>query len=108
MAGGAPALRMAGRPRGTMTTSIRRWTSFLVAMLPALAHGAELHLDRIRLPPGFSIEVYAANVKNARQMALGPGGVVFVSTRREGNVYALLDTQKKNKADRVVTHKSSA
>ncbi len=86
-----------------MTTSIRPWTSLLVAVLPTLAHGAELHLDRIRLPPGFSIEVYAANVKNARQMALGPGGVVFVSTRREGNVYALLDTQKKNKADRVVT-----
>src|SRR3989440_2803547 len=84
-------------------TSLRFWISLAVCCLPALARGAELHLDRIRLPPGFVIEVYAENVKNARQMALGPSGVVFVSTRRAGNVYALIDTKRKNKADRIVT-----
>jgi glucose/arabinose dehydrogenase len=73
----------------------------LILCLPAAA--AELPLDRIKLPPGFRIEVYASGVKNAREMTLSPGGTLFVSTRREGNVYALRDTKHKNKADRVVT-----
>src|SRR3954464_4276263 len=64
---------------------------------------APLRLDAFRLPPGFQIDVYAQNVVNAREMTLSPGGVLFVSTRREGNVYALLDTKHQNKADRVVT-----
>ncbi|TMB04016.1 MAG: sorbosone dehydrogenase family protein [Deltaproteobacteria bacterium] len=84
-------------------TSLRFWISLVVCSLPALARGAELHLDRIRLPPGFAIDVYAEGVKNARQMALGPSGVVFVSTRREGNVYALIEAKRTNKADRIVT-----
>ena len=71
--------------------------------LPALALAAELHLDRIRLPAGFRIDVYAQGVKNAREMTLGPGGTLFVSTRREGSVYALRDSKGENKADRIVT-----
>jgi hypothetical protein len=31
----------------------------------------QLPLDRIKLPPGFTIDVYATGVQNARQMALG-------------------------------------
>src|SRR5436190_19443805 len=81
----------------------RRWTSLILWCLPALARGAPIHLDRIRLPPGFQIEVYAENVENAREMALSPGGVLFVSTRRAGNVYALVDSKRANKADRIVT-----
>ena len=42
-------------------------------------------------------------MKNAREMTLTPGGTLFVSTRREGNVYAVLDTKGENKGDRVVT-----
>jgi glucose/arabinose dehydrogenase len=84
--------------------STRWWTPLVVCCLPALAHAAPpVHLDRILLPPGFHIEVYAAGVNNAREMTLGPNGIVFVSTRRAGNVYALLDTGHRNKADRVVT-----
>ena len=36
------------------------------------------------MPPGFRIAVYAADVPNARQMALGPPGVVFVGSRARG------------------------
>jgi glucose/arabinose dehydrogenase len=62
-----------------------------------------LPLDRIKLPPGFSIEVYASGVKNARSMALGPGGVLFVGTRTGGSVYGLVDENKDQKTDRVHT-----
>ncbi len=43
----------------------------------------------IRLPDGFSIEVFADNVPNARSLALGSEGTVFVSTRSDGRVFAI-------------------
>ncbi|MBI4397014.1 MAG: sorbosone dehydrogenase family protein [Elusimicrobia bacterium] len=58
-------------------------------------------LRDIRLPPGFRIERYAEDVPGARSMALSPRGILFVGTRDEGNVYALLDTDGDQKADRV-------
>lgn len=60
-------------------------------------------LPWIRLPPGFSIEVYADNIPGAREMTEGPAGVVFVGTRGEGKVYAVLDANQDQRADRVLT-----
>lgn len=59
----------------------------------------DLPLDRIQLPAGFSIDVYAEDVTNARSMDLSPNGTLFVGTRGEGNVYALRDTDGDMKAD---------
>ena len=64
---------------------------------------ARLPLSTLKLPPGFSISVYADNVPNARSMTLGPGGTLFVGTRTAGSVYAIVDANKDQKADRVVT-----
>ena len=49
----------------------------------------DVDLDDIELPPGFSIEIYA-DVPNARSLALGDHGVVFVSNRRSSSVYAVV------------------
>ena len=49
---------------------------------------AAMSLDDIRLPPGFSIGVYA-EVPNARSLSLGGNGVVFVSNRGADSVYAI-------------------
>ncbi len=46
-------------------------------------------LEDIELPPGFVIEEYA-DVSNARSLALGDNGTVFVSTRRDRSVYAVI------------------
>jgi len=46
--------------------------------------------EGLRLPPGFSIEIIA-DVPNARSMALGDDGVLFVSSRFGGYVYAISD-----------------
>ena len=74
------------------------------AVAPADAQGdARPPIDKLTLPPGFSIEVYAADVPNARQMSLSPDGTLFVSTRRAGNVYAVRDDDGDQKADRVLT-----
>ena len=50
---------------------------------------ADMDLDRIGLPPGFSIEVYA-EVPDARSLAAGDDGVVFVSNRKGRSVYAIV------------------
>ena len=60
---------------------------------------ADVHLEKIQLPEGFSIEVWAADVPNARSMALSESGIVFVGNRQEKNVYALVDENGDGKAD---------
>lgn len=62
-----------------------------------------LPLHEIKLPPGFSISVYAENVDNARSMSLSPNGTLFVGTRSAGNVYALQDTDGDFKVDKIHT-----
>lgn len=64
---------------------------------------SDLPLDRIKLPDGFKIEVYADKVKNARSMALSPDGTLFVGTRGEGKVYALKDSDNDFKVDQIYT-----
>lgn len=60
-------------------------------------------LERLRLPPGFRIAVYADGLDNPRSLALGDKGTVFVGTRSEGSVYALTDADGDGKADEVIT-----
>ncbi|AMK77905.1 MULTISPECIES: PQQ-dependent sugar dehydrogenase [Methylomonas] len=50
----------------------------------------EAVLKQLRLPPGFNIRIFADDIPNARQMALGDNGVVYVGSR-QGNVYAVQD-----------------
>ncbi|MFT5139039.1 MAG: glucose/arabinose dehydrogenase [Lysobacterales bacterium] len=62
---------------------------------------ADLPLDQIVLPEGFKIEIYAEGVENARQMALGANGTLFVGSRKKGNVYAVTDSDGDQNADQV-------
>lgn len=74
-----------------------RWTGQLPGPLGSFL------LTQIKLPPGFQIHIYATGVPNARSLALGPDGIIFVGSRRAGRVYALLDRNHANKADEVIT-----
>jgi len=60
-----------------------------------------IHLEKINMPPGFKISLYA-RVPGARSMTLSPGGVLFVGTREEGTVYAVLDHDEDQVADEVI------
>ena len=60
--------------------------ALFAAALPALAQ--RLPLERIQLPPGFRIELYA-EVPNARSLAQGAKGTIFVGNRSGGSVYAV-------------------
>ena len=74
-----------------------------VAVTTVPVSAADPPLDKLTLPTGFTIAVYAADVPNARQMALSPNGTLFVGSRQAGNVYAVLDDNQDQVADRVVT-----
>jgi glucose/arabinose dehydrogenase len=61
-----------------------------------------VYLGDVTLPPGFAINIYATNVENARSLALGDSGTLFVGTRSAGRVYAVLDRNKDARADKVI------
>ena len=91
-----------------MERSTRR---FVVALCAgALATGltgfarqaAPRPLGALVVPAGFTFEVFAENVENARMMALGPQGTVFVGSQFAGKVYAVVDRDGDHKADRVL------
>jgi glucose/arabinose dehydrogenase len=103
---------------GAQWASMRRWRAVLVLLLvgaaatvvvgcryrgymAGLLPSAVPEAGDLTLPAGFRIAVYAARVPNARQMALGPAGVVFVGSRSEGKVYAVVDRDGDHEADAV-------
>ncbi|HSG96475.1 MAG TPA: PQQ-dependent sugar dehydrogenase [Woeseiaceae bacterium] len=69
---------------------MRRFVVLLAGMLWIPLASASL--GDVRLPPGFIIEEYA-EVPNARSLAIGDRGTLFVSTRRAGEVYAVVEDE---------------
>ena len=89
-------------------TSMSRVVALVFSLMMLLngedrIEAGSLPLERITLPPGFAITVYADNVPNARGMALGKNGILFVGSKEKGNVYAVLDKDNDQRADAVVT-----
>lgn len=77
--------------------------SLLAALLLSAANplfgqavAPQLPLDRLQLPPGFRVELYAA-VPNARSLALGARGTLFVGSRSGGAVHAVAPGGKVSK-----------
>jgi glucose/arabinose dehydrogenase len=62
---------------------------------------AEISLNLVKLPAGFSIAIYAEGVENARQMARGDNGTIFAGSRRAGKLWAILDDDGDQRADQV-------
>jgi len=60
-------------------------------------------LGYLEAPAGFEVSIFADNVKNARQMAMSDSGILYVGSRREGKVYAIVDQNNDYKADSVYT-----
>jgi len=49
----------------------------------------DLPVDKLKVPAGFKVEVWAEGMPGARTMALGDKGTVFVGTRQLKEVYAV-------------------
>ncbi len=84
-----------------MRRPLRTW--FLVALLASTGCGPNLTpyegIDRIALPDGFKIEIYADSLPDARSLALSPNGTLFIGTRDNGSVYAVRDNNADGAAD---------
>ena len=74
--------------------------SLLLALssLPVLAAAKP---DRLVLPEGFHVALYSDQVPNARAIALGANGTVFVGSAGAGKVYALTDANGDGVAEKV-------
>ncbi|HTQ74071.1 MAG TPA: PQQ-dependent sugar dehydrogenase [Burkholderiales bacterium] len=70
-----------------MPTSLARAAIACCALPAQIALAQHLPIERIKLPPGFEIGVFAT-VRGARSLAIGPDHVVFVGTRGD-KVYAV-------------------
>ncbi|MEP7070431.1 MAG: PQQ-dependent sugar dehydrogenase [Usitatibacter sp.] len=64
---------------------------------------AELAHDKLKVPPGFKVEVWVDGVPEARSLALGDKGTVFVSNRNLKDVYAIVDRGGKRQVKKVLT-----
>jgi len=58
----------------------------------------DLPVDKLKVPAGFKVEVWAEGMPGARTMALGDKGTVFVGTRQLKDVYAVRDSGGKREA----------
>jgi glucose/arabinose dehydrogenase len=87
---------------GLAAAAIYLYRGYLVPVLPSLA-SEKTSLEALKLPPGFRIQVYADDIPGARSLALSPSGTLFVGTRGEGKVYAVMDRDGNFKADRIHT-----
>jgi glucose/arabinose dehydrogenase len=73
----------------------------LAAPLAAADALGQVSLDRLRVPPGFAIEVFA-EVPSARSLAVAERGArIYVGTQRD-RVFAVLDPERDGRANEVV------
>jgi glucose/arabinose dehydrogenase len=85
-------------------------SSMIAALLSAVLGTGLAASTRLRaqqtghwvVPAGFQVDVFAENVVNAREMALGSQGTVFVGSMAAGKVHAVIDRNGDHKAARVV------
>jgi Raf kinase inhibitor-like YbhB/YbcL family protein len=56
-------------------------------------------LAQLKLPPGFAVNVFAQELKNARIVLAGPNDTVYVSRREQGDVLLLRDANHDGIAD---------
>ena len=81
-----PGSPLIGRPD---TDAAKRLAPVAPPPIPATAD--KLPIDKLKAPKGFTIEVYASGVDNARTLRLGDKGTVFVSSRLKDKIHAIVD-----------------
>jgi len=91
-----------------MKTLILLIISVLIFACSAPKHGNGDKNLGILLPEGFSISLFTEEVPNARGMALGDNGTLFVGSKSEGKIYAVVDSNHDYNADHIYTIVSGA
>lgn len=82
---------------------MRIFILLLLNLYIANALADDLPLSLLHVPPGFTIDIYASPVPDARSMTLGKKGTVFVGSRTAGKVYAIIPDAHSPHRTRVLT-----
>ena len=93
----APPAWKQGMPESMATSTLAPLAGKLT-VTPA----TEIPIDRIKLPPGFKVDVWATGLPGGRAMALGDEGKIYVGTRALGRVYEVTDNGKERTVRTVV------
>jgi glucose/arabinose dehydrogenase len=59
--------------------------------VPGKAEWDESVVERLRVPPGFRVNIFARDLGTARMLAVSDDGTVYVTRRDSGDVLALRD-----------------
>ncbi|QYK00975.1 PQQ-dependent sugar dehydrogenase [Shewanella psychrotolerans] len=72
----------------------------LVASIISVAAKAESQPIMITVTKGFGLSLYASDLGDAKQMALGDKGTLFVGTHKSGEIQALVDSNADGRVDK--------
>jgi glucose/arabinose dehydrogenase len=75
-----------GRPAGMESSTLAPHAPRMTVTTPD-----KIPLDKLKVPSGFRVELWAHGMPGARMMTAGDKGTVFVGTRTIGRVYAVTD-----------------
>lgn len=65
---------------------------------------SEIPIDKLKLPPGFKVEIWSTGTPGIRAMSRGESGKIYAGTRPLGRVYEITDNGKE-RTSRVVVDK---
>lgn len=65
--------------------------------------GKDIPIQNFKLPAGFKIELYAGDLQEARSMAIGAKGTVFVGQRTHDAVFAITEKNGKREVKKLLT-----
>ncbi|WP_298773232.1 PQQ-dependent sugar dehydrogenase [uncultured Shewanella sp.] len=88
---------------------IHRKQWFGLWLLTVYAWSVQSHavdLSKVKVADGFSISLYASNLGDAKQLAIGDKGTLFIGTGKSGLIHALVDTNGSGRVNKryVVAH----
>jgi glucose/arabinose dehydrogenase len=86
-----PGSPLIGRPAGNEAAA--KLAPIAPPPIPTAAD--KLPAAKLKLPPGFNIEVYASGIANTRSLRVGDKGTVFVGTRLGNKVTAIVKKDDK-------------
>jgi glucose/arabinose dehydrogenase len=69
-----------------------------VSAPPLVTPADKLPLDKIKVPDGFKVEVYASGIKDARVLRVGEKGTVFVSNWQANKIWTITEKDGKRTA----------
>ena len=108
LAAGGAALAQTAEPPPPVSEQLKDPKAADVTVMGSILEPAQLaptpeRLDRLSLPEGFEISVFAENLVNPRMIAVADDGTLYVSRREVGDLLMLRDTDGDGRADRQQT-----